>query len=294
MSDIAIVSIFSINITIHEVHNVDIKEDPHFLIARSIDILKAKYGNQFIGVVDNIDNLTLDQIAACVQSVPESSELTEIRIYSCVSGWFNHRTHLVKLGTISFHEVSTVLEDLKNKYAIMQTELSNVAGIHRKEISNYDSRFKQMKTHLEDKLSVLTEENNAFADELQSLRSQCLSFQEQISARDIECKRLIRENANLREAASQDTDTIIKLNNEIGKLRNQCTGGVAMDRMKFDYSIGYSLCDVVNSSDLVEKPKPKTNMPVKSIPDVRYDLCVDAIKNFNKSRLRSIKITTAS
>lgn len=283
--DIAIVSNLSNVITVHEVHNVPLDDD-QLLLSRSINILKEKFGLQFIGIVDCMDDILVDQV--CVSLPPnENYRLDVYKKVEKTEGWLKYKTtEIIFLGSIYHQKVGLVLSELKQQYNKVTSDLVTISTERSKHKETYD----KMKTHLEHQLDAMSADiysaemrikatNQLLTDAL----AECETLRTQLANRDIEYRRLIRENASLCVSASQDTETIIKLNNEIGKLRGHIRGVHQVNEV--NYSPDYSSHTSVNSSPCVKTPKES-----KSIPDARYDLCINDILTFDRSKLRSSKL----
>ena len=277
--DIAIVSNLSSVITVHEVHNVT-EDSQQFLINRSLEILKKKFDPIFVGLVDNPNDLMVGCVGANM-----SNDRLDVYKKTENNGWLKYRTQeLVFLGNFLYQKVDVVLSDLK-------TQFKQVSNVHGEEIGKQKQAFDQMKSHLEERLDSLSEANEtirekekAASQSLSNTISECETLRMRLANRDSEYKRLVRENVGLCESASQDTDTIIKLNNEIGKLREHIRNTQQIN--SFNYSPDYSI-QRIHNGDIVKKELKKLK-EVKSIPDPSYDMCINAIQSFDRSSLRSV------
>jgi hypothetical protein len=283
-------------ITVHEVHNVT-EDSQQFLIARSLEILKKKFDPIFVGLVDCPNDLNNIEYAINCVGANVSNDRLDVYKKTENAGWLKYKMpELVFLGNFLYQKVDVVLSDLK-------TQFKQVFNTHGEEIGKQKHAFNQMKSHLEERLDILSEENEMALEKektanrlLSGAMSECETLRKRLANRDSEYKRLVRENVILCESASQDTDTIIKLNNEIGKLREHIRN--TQQTNSFNYSPDYSniaqCTQRIHNIDVIKKePKElkesKELKKNKSIPDPSYDMCISAIQSFDRSKLKSIK-----
>lgn len=274
--DIAIVSrLFSADsdtITIHSIHTTCGQEVNMLFTTRAMEVLGEIYANAFIGQCDKSSVLP-------GQYFTTTASDSQLHVYMkpMQVGWFASREAFERVGDVSYQIVGSVLPELKQAHAELTTLNQSLKSTHMQAIARMQESADVMKTHLTSKLDALMDENNRLQQQIAIL----LCDQQLLSARDAECKRLIREVASMRESMRQDTETIINLNNEIGILR----AGNDKICKRFDYSMGAYRAE--DRPVVMERKSAKPEQP--AIPDAGYDRCVQEICNFDLTKLRTRK-----
>lgn len=344
--DIAVISTINGSLTIHEVHNIpDALEARLTLGVSAFNILKTIYGALFVGYANNtsvpvleqndalevgygknISELKLNEIA-----LVECTDETALDIYTAdmvVTGWVTNATELKPkyIGQFKFQPiVSVVLPELRTKIAELESHWNTIAKDKRKNEELLSSKAFQIED-LQRQVSILTINgrsieiaNKNLITQVDSLTNSLVESENNIQLRGEDCKRLVIENARLRDADDKNYMTIMRLNNEIMNLRNAQTvqnyqSFVKKSLNTFDAATGNTSntsntsninnTSVTGENEFVNKAfrpsqscildntidmniKPVQRVTQDTVDESSYDECIKKIKNFDISMLKS-------
>lgn len=278
-------------LVIHEVHSV--LDDADMLFnERAKSILLSIYGDN---VVFDTQDIVAGQYAA-ISTSPSRIDITAA-YDTTVIGWVSNSTMSVKrnVGHITWQQVAVALPELKQNFAAIKLEYAarmETYGIELQRVleqnkSAADNTRRILETRIADLGAAAELDAEELMDQrtiIDDLRSQLSAEQEILAQRTSEYKRLVRENISLRETDNTNTDTIIRLTDEIGRLREKITTIVARPATKFDYKAGVHCISEDTRSALPTRAKPAE---AASIPDPGYDACISQLKAFDFKSLLS-------
>ncbi len=296
---------------VHAVHNdVDTCDRELLFAACARDILAALYGDKLVRV--------LPGELAPGQYTTIDSDL-HIDIYAAEetreAGWMSEKITISRacIGTITGMPCQAHIAGLRELHEAHTLALSEL----RKELCELKAGAEHVKSAADNTISLLNDRitdmdiNTKFdALEIRSLRAELEGVRDQLTWRTHEYTRAIREAVALRAADNLNTDTIIQLNNEVGKLR-----AISRPTTRFNYEAGVhcvvdSVPNVTNNdvtdndatdtlrihavianvtggykeTGLIKQSKPTERA---AIPDAGYDACINQIRAFSHGSLRT-------
>lgn len=252
--DIAVISTINGLLAIHEVHNIpDVLEARLTLGVSAFNILKAFHGDLFVGYANkttisfldqnveqnptqevgygkNISELKLNEVA-----LVECEDETALDVYTAdmvITGWVTNTAELKPkcIGQFKFHPIaSVVLPELRTKIAELESHWNTIAQDKREMEDTLTNKNFQVEDLVRQVLTLTVNgrsievANKNLNTQVDLLTSSLVEAENNIQLRGEDCKRLVIENARLRDADDKNYMAIMRLNNEIMNLRNAQT-----------------------------------------------------------------------
>jgi len=273
---IAIVSVFDTIPTVHDVYSGDCIEDEQLLFAAVTSrILLEMFGDNLITC--DPKELPAGKYTAVVG--PSTATVFVGKQRSFI-GWTGTTiiTEPQLCGNISIYPCRLYEDNRAERIQQLMDEIKHI-----------NTAADNAKGNLEGRIIALDDQLNANSGTIQQLRRELEEANALIAQRTAEFKRVLHENIALRAADNLNTDTIIRLNDEVGKLRS---GRNIVTRFNYDAGVNCIVEDMpVNTNN---KPARQTVSATNkqaaerpAIPDAGYDACIDQIRSFNRSSLRT-------
>lgn len=287
------IPIISVSPTIkaHEVHTVSTEDVDLLFTERVKIILPQLFSGNISSEVASLKNGEI----AYIPLVSGDKKLYEI--YTAINietGWVRSAVvpEIICLGTITYECVDIVLPELKRQLLSNEEKRKSDEYNFREILTSYDKIYSTNKQSLENKIADLVnvieldeQKIKILQNENSSLKSNIEDVYDKLNVKTAEYKKLLLENLTLRNNKYGDDDIIIKLNDEIGRLRAKLAETKTVTT-RIDYTSGIHFTD-----DKPVTPKNSQKEPCKIVPDVGYDACINEIKAFDRSTLNSVYVS---
>jgi FtsZ-binding cell division protein ZapB len=201
------------------------------------------------------------------------------------------------IGSVEYSRIASqtsIYPDLANTIANLEAQLKEEKTL----ISYLNHNLKEAQTKIEESTSHLDllrmeifevlQENrdikDEFADKLAELRDALSKTSESLQIRSDDCKRLVIENARLRDVDDKNFMTIMMLNQEIEKLRSaKKEGSVSVTRPSpQEFRVSKK---EISPRDVDKKPIQRVTQETHD--ESSYDACIKIIKGFDRTKLKS-------
>lgn len=188
------------------------------------------------------------------------------------------RIEYSKINDLSVYpELKTRLQELESQSLTDKMKVQDLQTKLDETLANNELLKVEIYEVLEDNLDIKSE----CTEKLKEIRDELSTTSESLQIRSNDCKRLVIENARLRDVDDKNYMTIMMLNQEIEKLRSQKNG------------------DTLKSAEITHRPtkkdisprdvdkKPVRRVTQETLNESSYDDCIRIIKGFDRSKLKS-------
>lgn len=252
-------------LTVHAILSQSDEEAARYhLTAIAENVLRGKYGDEFIGLIDDEKDLPEKKAGNVVLIATPNTAFVNLWFIGerVEKGWISKcvAVNPIKLGYFTFVKVDVVLPEICEK---LDTANKYIAD-HADE-----------KQRLENQIQSLTDHIKLCERESENLRAAIVETRKTCATRTDDCRRLLNEVNQLRKTSDADLTCIQELHNEIHILKKRLA-----DQTREISNLREDAVYAVRSGST---PSKKT----EGLVNPAYEGVIVSIKNFDKNTLRS-------